>query len=124
MTEDLFEQAKPLLVINEDQLKLTDSLRTARGQRFGKLLKETYYSVSPQLIGEARKIIAETGKITLKDIIKLAIQFNIHLKHCFDFLSEPPDSIIPIGRWEYIKDSIKPIKLRQEILEEMINEKT
>lgn len=29
---DLFEQAKPYLLINEEQIKLTDSLRTARGQ--------------------------------------------------------------------------------------------
>lgn len=120
LNQDLFEQASPYLVINEEQRKLTKLLRTARGQRFGKILKETYHSISPQLLSEARKIIAISGKLTLKDIVKLSIQFDLQLKHCFDFLSEPPDAIIPTGRWEQLQErNIKPTKLRQSILQEM-----
>lgn len=120
LNQDLFEQAKPYLLINEEQRKLTESLRTARGQRFGKILKETYYSISPQLLSESRKIIATSGKLTLKDIVKLSIQFDLQLKHCFEFLSEPPDSVIPIGKWEELKEkNIKPMELRQSILQEM-----
>lgn len=120
MTQDLFEQAKPYLLINEEQMKLTDSLRTARGQRFGKILKETCYSISPQLLSEARKIIATSGKLTIKDIVRLSIQFNLQLKHCFYFLSDPIDAVVCSSTWHRLEGRIKPMKLRQEILEGMI----
>jgi hypothetical protein len=90
--------------LNPEQLQLTEDLKTARGQRFGELIKETYYSLAPQLLSDARIIIATNNRLTLSDIVQLAIAFNLRLKHCFDFLEDPIDQILPSGTYQKLLD--------------------
>lgn len=118
---DIFERGKKFLVINSEQEELTNQLRFARGQRFGRLLKKTYYSLFPQMKIMANQIIEEKGKLTLNDIIRMSILFNLYVKHCVDFLSDHQDPIISMS-WEKLTSnytSIHPNKWKEEMLDEM-----
>ena len=92
------------MILSDAERQLTESLKTARGQRFGSLLKQTYAVLGPRLANSARAIKQETGKITPVDVGGLALQFNLCLKHAFDFLEDVQDQVLPSGTYDRLKD--------------------
>jgi hypothetical protein len=91
-------------MLSDTEHQLTESLKTARGQRFGSLLKEAYAVLGPRLADSARGIKKNTGKLTPTDVGRLALQFNLCLKHTFDFLEDDQDQVLPSGTYDRLKD--------------------
>lgn len=118
---DVFERGKKFLIITPEQEELTNQLRFARGKRFGKLLKQTYHSLFPQMKIMANQIAEENGKLTLNDIIRMSILFNLCVKHCVDFLSDYEDPIITMtwNKINYKYSGVRPNKWKEEMLEKM-----
>jgi hypothetical protein len=92
------------MILSDAERQLTEALKTARGQRFGSLLKQTYAVLGSRLANAARAIKQETGKITPVDVAKLALEFNLCLKHTFDFLEDVQDQVLPSGTYDRLKD--------------------
>ena len=102
--------------LNPEQLELTEQLKLARGKRFGELLKQTYYSLAPELVANAKQIIQETGKISVNDVARLAIAYNLCLKHCFEFLQDPIDQVLSSGTYRKLLDrGLKPKSVMDEM---------
>jgi hypothetical protein len=97
-------RGRKLLILSDTEHKLTQALKTARGKHFGTLLKQTYATLGPRLTEAARAIKQETGKITPTDVGKLALEFNLCLKHTFDFLEDVQDQVLPTGTYDRLKD--------------------
>jgi hypothetical protein len=92
------------MLLSDSERQLTESLKTARGKRFGSLLKQTYAMLGSRLANAARAIKQDTGKITPTDVGKLALEFNLCLKHTFDFLEDVQDQVLPSGTYDRLKD--------------------
>ncbi len=105
-----------------EQFQLAEQLKVARGKEFGKLLKQTYYALAPELVKEARNIIEATGKLNAKDIAKLAISFNLCMKHCSEFLEDPINQLLPSGTYQKMLDrGLKPRLVINQIIIQQSN---
>lgn len=65
---------------------LAEKLKQARGKEFTRLYKQLYQQSGKLLEAEARQIIEKKGGLSIRDVAKLAIRFNLQLKHAFEFL--------------------------------------
>ncbi len=92
------------MILSDAERQLTEALKTTRGPRFGSLLKQTYAVLGPSLADAAREIKQDTGKLTPTDVGVLALQFNLCLKHTFEFLEDVQDQVLPSGTYDRLKD--------------------
>ncbi|NJM74686.1 MAG: hypothetical protein HC852_01665 [Acaryochloridaceae cyanobacterium RU_4_10] len=111
------------MILSDAERQLTEALKTARGQRFGSLLKQTYALLGPRLTNSAREIKQQTGKLTPTDVGGLALQFSLCLKHTFDFLED--DRVLPSGTYDRLKDRglkakevFKAVAVRSQAIED------
>jgi hypothetical protein len=112
-------------MLTEEEKALTESLKTARGQEFWRIHRKTYYAIGPKLTTEARRIKLEQGKIVVMDVAILAIQFNLCLKHCFDFLEDRVDQVLPSGSYKRLQDrGLKATKIMREAAEKLAQNNT
>jgi hypothetical protein len=107
------------MILSDAERQLTESLKTARGKRFGSLLKQTYATLGPRLAEAARAIKQDTGKLTPRDVGGLALEYNLCLKHTFDFLEDTQDQVLPSGTYNRLKDrGLKANKLFEMVAED------
>jgi hypothetical protein len=120
LDDDFVSRAAKFCILDEEQIKLTNSLKTARGKHFKKVLIETFHSISPKLKAEARAIKAVSG-IKVRDVAELAIRYNLQLKHCFDFLEDSEgEQIIRFGTYDRLRDAgLKSNQIMWEALQEL-----
>ncbi|MGB3203625.1 MAG: hypothetical protein WBB28_01415 [Crinalium sp.] len=81
---------------------LSENLKKARGKHFGKLIRQVYEETSPALVEQAKLIIAREGNLSIISVGILALKFNLHLKHCFEFLEW--QKILSSGTYQRLLD--------------------
>jgi hypothetical protein len=91
--------------------ELTDKLRVTRGKGYYTVLKQILAECGQQIIDDAN-IIKATGKLTVLDIGRLAVKYDLNLKATAEWLEE--NRALPTGTYQRLLD--RGLKAR-EILE-------
>lgn len=80
--------------------ELIASLKTARGARWGELFKQADATVGEELRDQFRALKTANGCVTVMDIAKMAVRFNLPLRTTFHFLEDGQEAVLPSGAGE------------------------
>lgn len=83
--------------------KLTDQLKTARGKRYYDILKLILVDVGPQIVADAQQIAIDTGKLTVLDIGRMAVKYDLNYRATCEWLEE--SRVLPAGAYQRLKDN-------------------
>jgi hypothetical protein len=92
--------------------ELTTELKRSRGKRYGVLIRQVYELLNDELQTKARK----KDTLSINDVALLAVEYNLQLKHCFEFLEW--SNVLPSGTYErFLWRGLKTMKVMQNARE-------
>lgn len=83
----------------------TDRLKVSRGKGYYTVLRLVLAEIGQAMLDDARAIKAERGGISLLDIGRLAVRYDLNLKATMEWLAEGSQGhIIPTGAYDMCVD--------------------
>lgn len=101
MTTDSLDAALEAFNAEHRYHPLIAELNTARGQRYGRLLRQVLMYIGPAITADCERFKAETGTVTPVNLGQLMLRYGLSFKATCEFLEEA--RCLPTGTYEKLK---------------------